>query len=182
MIGTVVSRPMTSFSQPHWNTATSTPKLAAIDNRMAMAALIGTRMERNTTSSNRNVSPMTRTMNTGRAESIFSLTSMLVAVEPVTETAAPVAPSTAGSSSLRMRSISSVVAASSGALVGMAERTAVSPAGFSTGGVTTAMPSSPATVAPTCASAASLSAEAVRSTTMESGPLKPGPKPSARRS
>jgi hypothetical protein len=53
-MGTVLSRPMRSFAQPHWNTTTITPYAAATESRFITAAVSGTRTEWNTSSSNRN--------------------------------------------------------------------------------------------------------------------------------
>lgn len=62
-MGTASSRPISVRPQPHWNTATTTPYAAPIDNRFNRAALRGTRMERNTIINNRNDSETMAPMN-----------------------------------------------------------------------------------------------------------------------
>ena len=52
-----------SASQPHWNTATTTPNEAATDSRKPRAALIGTSSERNTIVSSSTDSPTTMSPN-----------------------------------------------------------------------------------------------------------------------
>jgi hypothetical protein len=59
MTGPVCSMPTRSAPQPHWKTATSTPKAAPTDSRKPSAALTGTRIERKTTSSRSTARPMT---------------------------------------------------------------------------------------------------------------------------
>lgn len=67
MIGTVVSRPIRPLSQPHWKTATTTPKAPPMLSRMAMHALSGTRIERKATISSRKVQPQHHDMKIGSA-------------------------------------------------------------------------------------------------------------------
>src|SRR3546814_8545267 len=83
--GIVCSRPMRPASQPQLNTATTTPNDEPIDTRMARAALIGTRIERNTAISMMTVRPITRAMNGSSAPANWSEMSMLAAVEPATK-------------------------------------------------------------------------------------------------
>ncbi len=52
-------------TQPHWNTATNTPKAAPMESRFMIAAVSGMTMLRNTIVNNRNESTTTRPMNRG---------------------------------------------------------------------------------------------------------------------
>jgi hypothetical protein len=93
---------------------------------------------------------------------------MLMAVCPVTAIVASPAWS-------RIWATRSVVSGVLGPLAGTTVNNAVSPAGLSRGGVTAATLSSARTVFVTASACAA-------SATTSSGPLKPGPKPSASRS
>ena len=53
------STPSSADPQPHWNTATTIPKVAPMVRRKPRAAFRGTSTERNARSSSRNDSPMT---------------------------------------------------------------------------------------------------------------------------
>ena len=64
-IGPVCSTPNTPLSQPHWNTATTTPYAAPIESRFMTAALSGTSRVRNTTISSRKLSTSTAPMKSG---------------------------------------------------------------------------------------------------------------------
>ena len=83
-MGTVLSRPMRSFAQPHWNTATMTPYAAATESRFITAAVSGTSTEWNTSINSRNESSTTAKMNSGNRDAIWSEMSMNVAVTPPT--------------------------------------------------------------------------------------------------
>ena len=61
-IGIVSSSPIRPLPQPHWNTATITPYAAPIDSRFMIAALSGTRIERNTIISRMNAPSTTAPM------------------------------------------------------------------------------------------------------------------------
>ena len=63
MIGPVRVTCRTSASQPHSNTAATTPKAAATESRYPRAALIGTAMERKTIVSSTSERPTTKTPN-----------------------------------------------------------------------------------------------------------------------
>ena len=87
--------------------------------------------------------------------------------------------SAAGIVSARSRSTSSAVARSCGALVAYAVTIAVSPAWLGIGGVAKATPSVAATA---CCTLSAAAMSPFVSIAIRSGPLKPGPKPSASQS
>ena len=64
-IGPVRSTPMTSDSQPHWNTATRMPYAEPIDSRFITTALSGTSRLRNTAISSTKLSSSTTPSSSG---------------------------------------------------------------------------------------------------------------------
>ncbi len=64
-IGPGFPMPTSSLPQPHWKIATITPYAAPTDNRFMIAALSGTRIDRNTVISNKKLSRITTPMNSG---------------------------------------------------------------------------------------------------------------------
>ena len=75
---------MAGPSQPHWNTATITPKAAPMESRFMAAAVSGMTMLRKTAASNRNDSRTTRPMNRGSLEESTLAKSAKMAVLPPT--------------------------------------------------------------------------------------------------
>ena len=73
-----------ALPHPHWNTATTTPYAAPIDNRFMMTALSGTSRLRNTAMSNRKLRSSTAPMKNGRRAASRWETSTLDAVSPPT--------------------------------------------------------------------------------------------------
>src|SRR4051812_25429137 len=110
-----------------------------------MAALRGTRIDRNTTSSSRKLRATTPRMKTGRRPAILSDRSMNTAVEPVTRAVAPVPAVAVGRTVSRSRFTRLEVAAASGADLGTADRSTVLPDGLVVGGLTAATSGSAAT-------------------------------------
>ncbi len=100
---------------------------------------------------------------------------MLIAVVPVTWKLAPVPSVNCDRASRRSRT-RSLVASSVGLVEGTASKNAVSPASLNCGGETDTTPSTPATSAAIEVTACFGSAASPASTTIISGPLKPGPK------
>ena len=80
MIGTVVSSPIRSAPQPHWNTITITPNEAPMLSRFISAALRGTTTDRKTTVSSTTDSRITAPMNNGSRSLTRSPTSARLAV------------------------------------------------------------------------------------------------------
>ena len=72
-------------NQPHWNTATVTPTLAASESRKPTAAFSGTTSERNTAISSSTERPTTTSTNGSRALPRRVEMSICTAVVPVTE-------------------------------------------------------------------------------------------------
>jgi hypothetical protein len=135
MTGPVEAAPTRVCAQPHSKTATTAPSEAPIDKRNPSAALIGTTIDRNLINNRTNARPTTRAANGTSEELSRSERSMLTAVGPVTETAAPSAAAIPGARA-RMVLTRSVVALSCGPLRGMTSTTAVLPSLPSWGGVT----------------------------------------------
>ena len=131
--GPVLSARTTSFSQPHWNTAVVAPSAEPIVSRKPRTPTTGTAIERNTSTSRTNASPTTSSRYTGSASARVADTSTLTAVWPVTYARSPSRSPPAISS--RIRCTRSVVASSSGAVVGTTVTSAAVPAGFGVGGV-----------------------------------------------
>lgn len=115
------------------------------------------------------------------ASLIFCAMSMFAAVLPVTSKVASVPDSMPGRSS-RMVPTSFLVCSLVGAVEGVAERIAVSPAGLNRAGETETTPSVAAILSETPRTALFGSGAWEASTTSVSGPLKPGPNASARSS
>src|SRR5580704_11574439 len=110
--------PMIDAPQPHSKTATSTPKAAPMLRRFMIAALSGTRTERNTAISRMKLRAMTAPKKRGSRDAIFLVTSMLNDALPVVSAVTPV-PATAGlMTSLRMWRTHVPVALSWGAVLG----------------------------------------------------------------
>ncbi|CAM3710911.1 hypothetical protein STAL104432_28280 [Streptomyces albus] len=71
-IGPALPRPSSSLPQPHWKTATTTPKEAATAARFMAAALRGMPMLRKARSSSRQPSPVTTPPNSGSLPTMMS--------------------------------------------------------------------------------------------------------------
>src|SRR3982750_350439 len=80
--GPVAGTPSRSPNQPHWKTATTAPNEAATESRNPMAALTGTRIERNTSRSRISARPTTTRAKGSSAFPSRSETSMATAVWP----------------------------------------------------------------------------------------------------
>ena len=114
-----------------------------MDSRFNSAALSGTRIERNTTISNRNDSDTTTAMNHGSRSAILSDWSMNPAVGPPTSAVARGVGRRCGAAiDSRSRWTRSLVAWSCGLLVGMTVMSPVSPAALTSGGETARTPGS----------------------------------------
>ena len=74
----------TEPSQPHWNTATRTPKAAPMERMFIAAAVRGMTMLRNTMANSRKESTTTRPMNSGSLEDSTRAKSTKMAVFPPT--------------------------------------------------------------------------------------------------
>src|SRR5262247_4176491 len=98
-MGPVCDTLNTSFSQPHWNTATITPYAAPIERRFMTTALTGTAMERNTVMSRRKDNNTTAPMTSGSRAEYWCDASMPAAVTPPTRAVAPVPATAAGTTS-----------------------------------------------------------------------------------
>jgi len=181
MMGPVVSTPNRLAPQPHWKTATMQPRAASTESRKPKAALRGMTTDRKTTSRSRMAMPTTTTRYGMRAPRTFSATSMFSAVVPVTSKVAPVPASVSGRWSRMVWTRSSVFSLV-GALADTAENTAVSPAPLNRGVETETTPGVALMRCSIVPTAACGSSAPCASTTMVSGPLKPGPKPWARSS
>ena len=142
----------------------------------------GTSTERKTAISSRIESPTTAATKIGSRSAILAARSSNTAVAPPTWAAAPVPRSASGSVLSRSRSTSSDVRESCGDVLGITLITAASRPGLSTAGATEATPAVSRAAFSTRASRARSSPPCGSSTASWSGPLKPGPKPSASRS
>jgi hypothetical protein len=178
-IGTVVSSPMSAPPQPHWNTATRMPKAAPMLSRLSSTAFSGTTTERKTSTSNRNDSASTAVTKAGRRSVVRRPTSARLAAAPPTCALAGPRPIAPGSTPARSRATVSAVARSCGPVVGNTTSVAIPVARSTRAGATDATPGSAAT-APATRSVTRGSPAGSTATT--SGPLVPGPKPSATRS
>jgi hypothetical protein len=105
-----------------------------------IAALMGTRMERNTTARRMNDKPITTAIRIGSRSPFASEKSTTPAVCPPTRTSVSVPSMEGGITSERRSSTSSAVSCSCGEVVGNAVMTAASPASLTNGGVIPAMP------------------------------------------
>ena len=182
MIGRFSCTPIRSAPQPHWKTATTTPYAAATLNTLSSAAFSGTSIDRNTSISTMNDSPMTAARKYGIRCCSRDEMSSTRAVDPVTD-ASTVVPSTAfGTTSVRNRSSVAAVFASWGAVVGVTEMTARSFFSDSAGSSTEATPLSAARSLVSWSMTALAFGESWVSTTTASGPLTPSPYLSAIRS
>src|SRR3954454_13811241 len=103
-----------------------------------MAALRGTRIDLNTTSSRMKLNPTTPRMKNGRRLAILSEEGINTAVVPVTNAVAPVPAVAFGITTSRSLRTSADVDAASGADFGMADRSTVLPEGLRVDGVTVA--------------------------------------------
>ncbi len=168
-IGPSLPRPSTSSPTPHWNTTTSTPKEAAAASRFITAAVSGTTRERNASSRSRKPRPMIVPTNSGSRSPVTAAKSFDTAVTPPTWASTPAA----GMTSSRSVSISRSVSTSCGEVSGTTWMTVTPPTGGAAATWATPSVSSTARTRPAGASP---------STTTWSGPLNPGPKPSASRS
>ena len=178
-IGTVDSSPIRPAPQPHWKTITRTPYAAPMLSRFMAAALRGTRRERKSSVRRRHDSSTTTLTNTGSRRWTRSPASAKVAVCPPTCARAGLPASAAGSTCERSRWIVVQVASSWGPEVGYATRVAT-PAPASTSAADTV--ATPASVATACRSDSTTPGSPEVATAITSGPLAPGPNPSATRS
>ncbi|RIJ76964.1 hypothetical protein D1871_08245 [Nakamurella silvestris] len=101
--GPVRPTPTRSSPQPHWKTATRTPKAAPMDSRFIRIALSGITSERKAKASNRNDADITASSIHGSRAAVVSAESIPAAVAPVTHTCTPVAAAVAGRTELRSR-------------------------------------------------------------------------------
>jgi hypothetical protein len=83
-IGPDLPSPSASGSQPHWNTATTTPNEAAAASRFITAAVAGTSRLRKATKSSRHPSRTMTPMNSGSLPWITAAKSSKIAVMPPT--------------------------------------------------------------------------------------------------
>lgn len=169
LIGPSLPRPSNSRPQPHWKTATRTPKDAAAAIRFISAAVSGTTRERKAISRSRKPSPMIVATKYGSRSPVIVAKSFDTAVTPPTWACAPAS----GITRSRRVSISRSVSSDCGDVVGTTWITVTPCAGGSAAACAT-----PA-VPPMLFTRASVSPPV---TTTCKGPLKPGPKPSASRS
>jgi hypothetical protein len=114
------ARPASGPPQPHWKTATSTPKEAAAATRFITAAVSGTSSERNAKSSSTKPSAMITPTNSGSLPYSTVEKSSNTAVWPPTYARMVLPRSAAGTTSSRRWSIRSEVALSCGEVVGTA--------------------------------------------------------------
>jgi hypothetical protein len=114
----VLSTPIRLAPQPHWKTATIRPKAAPIESRFISTAFTGTQIERKTIISSSAERSTTTPMKSGSFSAIALPKSSKIALTPPTWICAPVASSTGGIESSRMRSSRSVVSALCGEVVG----------------------------------------------------------------
>ena len=120
-------------AHPHWNTATTTPYAAPIDNMFMTTALSGTSSDRNTIISNRNDSVSTAAKNSGMRRARYELKSMLAATDPDTLTVRSLPTRASGITDVRRRSTRSAVSESCGPVVGTTWTIAAADAAGSTG-------------------------------------------------
>src|SRR5581483_6320712 len=136
--------PMIDAPQPHWNTATRMPNAAPIESRFMIAALTGTRTDRNTHISSRKLSATTAPKTHGNRDASFFARSIEIAALPPECTTTPV-PFTAGSMTADRRwRTHDAVAAAWGEVVGITVMTAAVREGLGCTGETAATPGSAA--------------------------------------
>src|SRR5689334_9390973 len=172
-------RPRTDVPQPQWKTAFSAPRPAPTDSRFMTEATSGISRLRNTTSSRTNARITTTAMNTGSLSVSTRAKSILAAVTPPTWTTRPVPRTACGIRSCRMWFTRSTVGPSCGPLAGYTVASRTCPFGEVTVWVTAVTPGVRATVPRRRPKAATPAGEPGRAAS-SSGPLNPGPNPSAR--
>ncbi len=180
-IGPALPRPRSSLPQPHWKTATTTPKAPATAMTFMAAALSGMPIERKASRSSRQPRATTTPTKSGSLPTMISAKSSYEAVTPPTFTSREVPASALGSTFWRSRSTSSLVAFDCGEESGTTVRTAVSPEPLYVTGETAATPLVAESAAGSRPRATRSSAPSSPATRVR-GPLTPGPKPSASRS
>ena len=146
---------------------------------MVSAALAATTTERKAIVISTKMIPMTTARKTSWRPARIAAMSSKAAVCPPTKACAGPSSTAPGRTSSRRRCTSPAVSADCGEVVGKTVTTAVSPAALSTGSATEA---TPALSSIACATRAAVPGSPVWSTATISGPLKPGPNPSASRS
>ena len=146
-----------------------------------ITAFSGTTIERNTAVSRAKDAPSTARKKIAVRPFRNSDRSMLLAIRPVTNGSRPVPAVEEGITVSRSLRTSAPVASSCGAVAGCTSMTAARPSGLGTGGPAEATPAVPASARDKAPRSASWEASDTSATT-SSGPLAPGPKPSASRS